>query len=200
MGLVKLAFALVGALLDRTAAALALQSPQPAGGAGRLGARQEELRRRWALLRKQGSGRGHFEWVDGLLVRAVERGGWVVLDNVNLCSPSVLDRLNSLLEPGGELLREHGADEAVKWMGLTADEVRGSMDRLSISRLDETVPLGYHEASQRYLNRSMLSDWSDDSSFASESHNFQPSLFFGESTSTGLGAAASTTPYREVSN
>eukprot|EP00961_Rhodomonas_salina_P022271 299750-Rhodomonas_salina.2 len=30
----------------------------------------------------------------------MERGEWVLLDNVNLCNPTVLDRLNPLLEPG----------------------------------------------------------------------------------------------------
>ncbi|KAL8933572.1 MAG: hypothetical protein Q9211_005709, partial [Gyalolechia sp. 1 TL-2023] len=47
--------------------------------------------------------RARFEWVDGILVRAVVEGKWLVLDNANLCSPSVLDRLNSLLEPSGVL-------------------------------------------------------------------------------------------------
>ncbi|KAK9245981.1 hypothetical protein V1506DRAFT_513913 [Lipomyces tetrasporus] len=52
-----------------------------------------------------------FEWFDGILVRAVEEGYWLVLDNANLCGPSVLDRLNSLLEPGGVLvINEHGLD------------------------------------------------------------------------------------------
>lgn len=46
----------------------------------------------------------NFEWFDGMLVRAVEQGHWLVLDNANLCSPSVLDRLNSLLETDGSLL------------------------------------------------------------------------------------------------
>lgn len=45
-----------------------------------------------------------FEWFDGLLVKAVEQGYWLVLDNANLCSPSVLDRLNSLLETNGSLI------------------------------------------------------------------------------------------------
>lgn len=45
-----------------------------------------------------------FEWFDGLLVQAVEKGNWLVLDNANLCSPSVLDRLNSLLESNGSLI------------------------------------------------------------------------------------------------
>lgn len=45
-----------------------------------------------------------FEWFDGMLVTAVEKGHWLVLDNANLCSPSVLDRLNSLLESEGSLI------------------------------------------------------------------------------------------------
>lgn len=45
-----------------------------------------------------------FSWFDGLLVQAVSRGDWLVLDNANLCNPSVLDRLNSLLETGGSLI------------------------------------------------------------------------------------------------
>lgn len=44
-----------------------------------------------------------FKWFDGMLVSAIENGDWVVLDNANLCAPSVLDRLNSLLERNGKL-------------------------------------------------------------------------------------------------
>jgi len=47
---------------------------------------------------------GRFEWVDGLLIRAVEAGHWLLIDNANFCNPTVLDRLNSLLEPNGRLL------------------------------------------------------------------------------------------------
>jgi midasin len=53
-----------------------------------------------------------FEWVDGVLVRALKQGKWLVLDNANLCSASVLDRLNSLLEPNGYLsINEHCGPE-----------------------------------------------------------------------------------------
>ncbi|KAK5001063.1 AAA ATPase midasin [Elasticomyces elasticus] len=49
-----------------------------------------------------------FEWTDGVLIEALEQGKWLVLDNANLCSSSVLDRLNSLLEPNGSLnVNEH---------------------------------------------------------------------------------------------
>ena len=50
------------------------------------------------------SSSGNFEWVDGILLKAMAAGDWVLLDNANLCSPTVLDRLNPLLEPAGELL------------------------------------------------------------------------------------------------
>ncbi|PKY01381.1 AAA ATPase [Aspergillus campestris IBT 28561] len=45
-----------------------------------------------------------FEWTEGVLTQAVQHGHWVVLDNANLCNPSVLDRLNSLAEPNGDLI------------------------------------------------------------------------------------------------
>jgi len=49
------------------------------------------------------SRKGTFEWVDSCLVRALRSGSWLILDNVNYCSASVLDRLNALFEPGGKL-------------------------------------------------------------------------------------------------
>ncbi|XP_040839706.1 midasin isoform X2 [Ochotona curzoniae] len=50
-----------------------------------------------------GCSQGTFEWVDSMLVQALKSGDWLLLDNVNFCNPSVLDRLNALLEPGGVL-------------------------------------------------------------------------------------------------
>lgn len=52
-----------------------------------------------------------FEWFDGLLVKAVQNGHWLILDNANLCSPSVLDRLNSLLERNGKLIINECSNE-----------------------------------------------------------------------------------------
>lgn len=56
---------------------------------------------------------GCFEWIDGLLIQAMEAGDWLLIDNVNFCNPTVLDRLNSVLEPGGVL--------AVNERGMEAD-------------------------------------------------------------------------------
>lgn len=57
-------------------------------------------------IEREGTGKrmaGRFEWVDGSLLRAMESGRWVLLNNANLCNPTVLDRLNPLLEPSGVL-------------------------------------------------------------------------------------------------
>ncbi|XP_076758301.1 midasin [Xylocopa sonorina] len=55
---------------------------------------------------------GKFEWVDSVLVKCLQNGTWLLLDQVNLCSPAILDRLNELLEPNGALrIGERGVDQ-----------------------------------------------------------------------------------------
>ena len=88
-----------------------------------------------------------FEWVDGVLVQALEDGQWLVLDNANLCSSSVLDRLNSLLEPNGYLsINEHptknGEARIVKphpefRIFLTMDPRNGELSRAMRNRAVE---------------------------------------------------------------
>jgi midasin len=71
-----------------------------------LAAVLEEARDR--LQRPTSIANPRFEWLDGVIVQALQKGEWLVLDNANLCSASVLDRLNSLLEPDGCLIiNEH---------------------------------------------------------------------------------------------
>lgn len=51
-----------------------------------------------------------------MLIRALTEGHWVLVDHVNFCNPSVLDRLNALLEPQGKM--------AVNECGLVDGELR----------------------------------------------------------------------------
>ncbi|GAB4842594.1 hypothetical protein Ancab_012570 [Ancistrocladus abbreviatus] len=44
-----------------------------------------------------------FGWVAGLLIKAMEHGEWVLLEDANLCNPTVLDRINSLAESNGSI-------------------------------------------------------------------------------------------------
>ncbi|MEQ1504391.1 MAG: AAA family ATPase [Myxococcota bacterium] len=49
-----------------------------------------------------------WRWQDGLVVTAMKRGWWVVLDELNLAEPQILERLNPVLEPHPSLvLTEH---------------------------------------------------------------------------------------------
>lgn len=87
---------------------------------------------------------GKFEWVDGPLVRAMKEGRWFLLDNANLCNPSVLDRLNSLAEVGGRLaLTERGlVDDTVQLISphprfrliMTIDPTQGELSRAMRNR------------------------------------------------------------------
>jgi midasin len=62
------------------------------------------------------SKKSHFEWVDSVLIQAVEQGQWAVFENANLCNPSILDRLNSLFEEGNQSL-------SMNEQGLTNDGI-----------------------------------------------------------------------------
>ncbi len=56
-------------------------------------------------------GRASWRWVDGRIVRALRDGAWVVLDEINLGDPGVLERLNPLLEqPPSLVLSEHDGE------------------------------------------------------------------------------------------
>ncbi|KAL7560158.1 hypothetical protein ACA910_013168 [Epithemia clementina (nom. ined.)] len=69
------------------------------------GSKMDELVRFFEPLKtRQQQTQAHFEFRDGPLVHAMTKGHWVHLRHANLCPSSVLDRLNSVLEPGGYLL------------------------------------------------------------------------------------------------
>ena len=53
----------------------------------------------------------HFLWIESILIRSMRQGYWLILENVNTCSLSVLDRLNSLLEPNGTLILNEGGGQ-----------------------------------------------------------------------------------------
>ncbi len=48
--------------------------------------------------------RSPWRWQDGLIVQAMRKGWWVLLDEVNLAEPQILERLNSVLEQTPSLI------------------------------------------------------------------------------------------------
>ena len=49
-------------------------------------------------------GGAQWAWQDGVLLEALRHGWWVILDELNLAEPAILERLNSLLERDPSLL------------------------------------------------------------------------------------------------
>lgn len=59
------------------------------------------------------SARAPFAWLDGPLVAAMRQGDMILVDEINLAEDAVLERLNSVLEPGRTLtLAEKGGEGA----------------------------------------------------------------------------------------
>lgn len=101
----------------------------------------------WEISKQSDKMKVGFEWTEGVLTQAVQHGYWVVLDNANLCNPSVLDRLNSLTEPNGALIlneqrTEDGSARIIKphpnfRLFLTMDSRHGELSRAMRNRCVE---------------------------------------------------------------
>uniref|UniRef100_A0AAR2JB73 Midasin n=1 Tax=Pygocentrus nattereri TaxID=42514 RepID=A0AAR2JB73_PYGNA len=112
------------------------------------------LKERLAQM-EDGWSHGGFEWLDGMLVQALQAGDWLLMDNVNFCSPSVLDRLNALLEPGGSLtINERGVIDGTTpsitphpnfRLFLTMDPAHGEISRAMRNRGVEIFIPGENE-------------------------------------------------------
>eukprot|EP00392_Amoebophrya_sp_AT5.2_P015329 g15531.t1 len=63
----------------------------------------------------QADGRRVFRWRDGALLRAVRDGSWIILDEINLAPPEVLDAVAPLLDRGIATFRVPGKDEVLRF-------------------------------------------------------------------------------------
>ncbi|MCE1247002.1 MAG: AAA family ATPase [Firmicutes bacterium] len=57
---------------------------------------------------------GEYKWSDGILVDAMKKGDWVVLDEINLAEPAILERINSLLDGDRSLVLTERENERVE--------------------------------------------------------------------------------------
>ena len=110
--------------------------------------------------------KARFEWKDGPLVHAMTEGKWVHLRHANLCPSSVLDRLNSVLEPNGHLLllecssgSADGADRRIVEphpnfrVFLTMDDEAGEVSRAMRNRCVEVCFDGESSSQLRLVDR-----------------------------------------------
>lgn len=71
--------------------------------------------------------KGLFEWVDGPLVIAMRKGELLLLDELSLAEDAVLERLNSVLEPGRSItLAEKGGERSSGGQGAAETVVAAS--------------------------------------------------------------------------
>ncbi len=58
--------------------------------------------------------RGRYEWLDGSLLQAMKNGDYLLLDELNLAEPQILERLNSLLDTWRIVISEHNNETYIK--------------------------------------------------------------------------------------
>lgn len=102
---------------------------------------KNDFLRRLDIIKMGQHHQGRFEWLDGPLVQAMKSGEWLLLENANHCSPSVLDRLNSLCEAGGGIiLSEKGEETSVLRahsdfrLFMTLNPIHGELSRAMRNR------------------------------------------------------------------
>ncbi|CAE8606408.1 unnamed protein product, partial [Polarella glacialis] len=89
-----------------------------------------------------------FEWADGALVEAMRLGGAFLVDEISLAEDSVLERLNSVLEPGHSLLM---AEKPLS--GTDLEEVRALPSFRLFATMNPGGDFGKRELSPALRNR-----------------------------------------------
>jgi len=89
------------------------------------------------------SNNGSFEWQDGIITEALRKGQWLLLDEINLAEPAILERLNSLLDDDRFITLTEKNNEVVKAHPNT--KIFATMNPSSYS--------GRKELSEAMLNR-----------------------------------------------
>ncbi|XP_004526504.1 midasin [Ceratitis capitata] len=88
---------------------------------------------------------GSFEWVDSKIVKSLKCGQYILLEHVNLCSSAVLDRLNPVFEPNGNLL--------ISEKGVSANECAEIVEKAPNFRAFLTIDPKNGELSRAMRNR-----------------------------------------------
>lgn len=88
---------------------------------------------------------GSFEWVDSKIVKSIKFGQYILLEHVNLCSSAVLDRLNPVFEPNGNLL--------ISEKGVSANESAEIVEKAPNFRPFLTIDPKNGELSRAMRNR-----------------------------------------------
>ncbi|MDD5135742.1 MAG: HEAT repeat domain-containing protein, partial [Candidatus Omnitrophica bacterium] len=105
---------------------------------------------------KEGS-KGEIVWEDGILLRAMEKGQWILLDEFNLAEPDILERINSILDDDGSLVVTENNNE--RWVPCHIYDrlAAEGRDMSGIRRIHENFRLFAAMNPERYAGRNKLS-------------------------------------------
>jgi midasin len=90
---------------------------------------------------------GGFEWQDGIITEALRKGQWLLLDEINLADPAILERLNSLLdddrfitltEKNNEVVKAHPNTRIFATMNPTSYSGRKELSEAMLNRFHRT--------------------------------------------------------------
>ena len=71
-----------------------------------------------SIMAQHNEGIREFQWCDGDLTAAIRRGDWVLMDEINLGSPEVLDAMAPLLEREATMFKIPGRNEEIPLRGV----------------------------------------------------------------------------------
>ena len=96
-----------------------------------------------------------FQWVDGPLVQAMKRGGVFLADEISLADDSVLERMNSVLEPEREILlaEKIGQEMEAKGNAVTTETVVAEAGFRFVGTMNPGGDYGKKELSPALRNR-----------------------------------------------
>lgn len=94
-----------------------------------------------------------FEWVDGPLIHAMRNGGMFLADEISLADDSVLERLNSVLEPERTLVLAEKGSHSVDNKPLETEIVVGHEEFRLIGTMNPGGDYGKKELSPAMRNR-----------------------------------------------
>ncbi|BAM40976.1 uncharacterized protein TOT_030000237 [Theileria orientalis strain Shintoku] len=101
-----------------------------------------------------------FKWIDSDIIRAIESGDWVLINDIHLVSSSLMDRLNSLLEPTRDMnVNECGYNRNIKVnedfrIFFTVQEEH--IDRLTDSFLNRCIQINLNTVKVLNTTKSLL--------------------------------------------
>ncbi|MFH1878820.1 MAG: AAA family ATPase [Candidatus Omnitrophota bacterium] len=101
-------------------------------------------------------GTDKYKWEDGILIRAMRDGAWLLIDEINLAEADIIERINSLLDDDGSLtVNEHKGE---KWVPAEVYDRLDEKEREGVRRIHPDFRLFAAMNPDHYAGRTIMSE------------------------------------------